>query len=199
LTYISSRWPWQGWLGIVLIAVFWSVNWGMTGLRTHWVFFPLWLGYCLLVDACVAYRKGHSLLTRNSLAFAGLFVISAPTWWLFEMINRITQYWIYSDRDAFSDLEYYFWASVYVDIPIVTGMGSARNNINVLTSDFIVACGMGAGTLSEVSLGLKAAKPVILLGWDRDGIAFLYKLDPENVHVAESIDEAISLINSHLK
>jgi uncharacterized protein (TIGR00725 family) len=30
-----------------------------------------------------------------------------------------------------------------VDIPIITDMGSARNNINVLSSDAVIACGVG--------------------------------------------------------
>jgi uncharacterized protein (TIGR00725 family) len=51
-----------------------------------------------------------------------------------------------------------------VDIAVFTGMGDARNVINVLTSDVVVACGVeGPGTASEVSLALKAGKPVILL------------------------------------
>ena len=32
--------------------------------------------------------------------------------------------------------------SKYVDIPIITGMGSARNNINVLSSDVLIAVGI---------------------------------------------------------
>ena len=52
-----------------------------------------------------------------------------------------------------------------VDIAVFTGMGEARNAINVLTSDVIVACGVeGPGTVSEIALALKAEKPVILLG-----------------------------------
>lgn len=53
--------------------------------------------------------------------------------------------------------------SRYVDIPICTGMGGARNNINVLSSDVVVALGLGAGTTSEIMLTLKADKPMILL------------------------------------
>jgi hypothetical protein len=52
-----------------------------------------------------------------------------------------------------------------VDIAVFTGMGDARNVINVLTSDVVVACGVeGPGTASEVSFALKTGKPVILLG-----------------------------------
>ena len=54
-------------------------------------------------------------------------------------------------------------ASEFIDIPIVTGMGQARNSINVLSSDFVVACRGGAGTLSEIALAIKSEKPVILL------------------------------------
>ena len=60
-----------------------------------------------------------------------------------------------------------------VDIAIATDMGNARNNINVLSSDAIVACGMGTGTLSEIALALKAGKPVVLLNWDERSRDFL--------------------------
>lgn len=53
--------------------------------------------------------------------------------------------------------------SKYIGIPIITGMGNARNCINVLSSHVIVACPGGAGTLSEIALGLKSGVPVILL------------------------------------
>jgi len=59
-----------------------------------------------------------------------------------------------------------------LDHVIVTGMGDARNLINVLTSDVVIACPGGAGTLSEVALALKNGKRVILLGWDA-GEAFV--------------------------
>lgn len=48
---------------------------------------------------------------------------------------------------------------------IATGMGEARNVVNVLSSDVIVACRGGAGTLSEVAFAVKAGTPVILLDW----------------------------------
>jgi uncharacterized protein (TIGR00725 family) len=54
--------------------------------------------------------------------------------------------------------------SADLDIAVFTGMGEARNVINVLTSDVVVACGVeAAGTISEIALALKAGKPVILL------------------------------------
>jgi uncharacterized protein (TIGR00725 family) len=56
--------------------------------------------------------------------------------------------------------------SVYIDIPILTGLGSGRNNINVLSSDVVIACRGGAGTLSEIALALKAKRPVILVDFE---------------------------------
>jgi uncharacterized protein (TIGR00725 family) len=50
-----------------------------------------------------------------------------------------------------------------IHIPICTGLGSARNAINVLSSDVVVACAGGPGTISEIALALKHEKPVITL------------------------------------
>jgi hypothetical protein len=55
-------------------------------------------------------------------------------------------------------------ASPDLDYVILTGMGDARNVINVLSSDVVIACPGRAGTLSEVMLALNHEKPVILLG-----------------------------------
>ncbi|MEH2360694.1 cytochrome [Nostoc sp.] len=38
--------------------------------------------------------------------------------------------------------------SSWIDIAIFTDMGNSRNNINVLTSNLVIACGMGIGTAS---------------------------------------------------
>ena len=62
-------------------------------------------------------------------------------------------------------------ASRYIQIPIVTGMGDARNYINVLTSSVVVACPGGTGTISEIALALKNNKQVVLMNFDT-GIIF---------------------------
>lgn len=54
--------------------------------------------------------------------------------------------------------------SPFIRIPILTGMGQARNVINVLSSHVVVACPGGAGTLGEIALALKAGRPVVLMG-----------------------------------
>src|SRR5438876_10832656 len=43
-------------------------------------------------------------------------------------------------------------ASTFVDIPIVTGLGEARNNVNVLSCQLILACGMSTGTAAAICL-----------------------------------------------
>jgi len=55
-------------------------------------------------------------------------------------------------------------AAPHVDIAIPTGMGDARNVINVLSSRVVIALNGGAGTLSEVALALASERPVIALG-----------------------------------
>lgn len=80
-----------------------------------------------------------------------------------------------------------------VDIAIITGMGNARNNINVLSTDVVIACGMGSGTASEIALALKASKKVILLNNDEQSERFFKHLDPENVYTVNNPSEAIKI------
>ena len=90
----------HGWAGVILIALAWPLNWMLPGLRTHLLFFPLWLGYALLVDALVLRRRGTSILARSRRDFAALFACSAPAWWLFEAFNWRTQNWHYLGATA---------------------------------------------------------------------------------------------------
>jgi uncharacterized protein (TIGR00725 family) len=58
-------------------------------------------------------------------------------------------------------------ANPYVTVPVVTGLGEARNVIVVRSSDALVAVGGGYGTLSEVAYALKLGVPVVGLGtWE---------------------------------
>jgi hypothetical protein len=96
----------QGWLGLLLLAVCWPLNWLLLGARTAYLFFPLWLGYILIVDALVCSRSGASLWTRSRGGFVLLFILSAPAWWLFEIINNRTGNWEYLGAGGFTPLEY---------------------------------------------------------------------------------------------
>ncbi|WP_293334989.1 TIGR00725 family protein [Microcoleus sp. CAWBG58] len=79
-----------------------------------------------------------------------------------------------------------------VDIAIVTDMGNARNNINILSSDVIIACGMGAGTASEIALALKADKQVILLNENPESLLFFKSLGNFNIFVVNNAVEAMN-------
>jgi uncharacterized protein (TIGR00725 family) len=80
------------------------------------------------------------------------------------------------------------------DLLIVTGMGQARNNINVLSSSVVVACGMGAGTAAEIALAIKARRPVILLNAGPEAEAFFTSLGPDLVTTAHDPPAAAELI-----
>jgi len=121
-----GSWPTHGWLGLGLMIVFWVLNWALPGLRTHWAFFPLWLGYCLVVDALVLVRKGSSLLTRGPGAYVGLFLASVPGWWLFELINWRTRNWHYEGKHFFPDVQYFTLASLSFSTVMPAVFGTAE-------------------------------------------------------------------------
>lgn len=85
-----------------------------------------------------------------------------------------------------------------VDIPIFTDMGNARNNINVLSSDVVIACGLGVGTISEIALAIKNRKNVILLNDNPTSQDFLRSLSPGQIYVVETAEEAIATVKKLL-
>lgn len=109
-----------------LILLFWVLNWTLNGVRTHWGFFPLWLGYCLMIDGLVFRRTGTSLLTRSSRKYLGLFLVSAPVWWIFELLNVRTQNWTYIGAEIFSPIEYAFWTTLSFTTVIPAVFGGAE-------------------------------------------------------------------------
>ncbi|MGB3692984.1 MAG: TIGR00725 family protein [Spirulinaceae cyanobacterium] len=90
----------------------------------------------------------------------------------------------------------YQGVSEAVDIAIITDMGNGRNNINVLSSQVVVACGMGAGTASEIALALKANKPVILLPNQPESYQFFQSLSQDNLYLVEDVESAIAKIKA---
>jgi uncharacterized protein (TIGR00725 family) len=55
-------------------------------------------------------------------------------------------------------------ANPFIDAPIVTGLGEARNVIVVRSADVVIAIGGAFGTLSELAFALKLGVPVVGLG-----------------------------------
>lgn len=89
------------------------------------------------------------------------------------------------DKETFSE---------FIDVPIITNMRSGRNYINILSSDVVVACGIGAGTSSEISLAVKEGKKVILVGLYNEANEFYSKLAPEQIVCVKDFKEAISIL-----
>ena len=83
--------------------------------------------------------------------------------------------------------------SAAVDIPIITGMQEARNNINVLSSRVLFFIGMNAGTASELALAMKAGRPVILVRQPEDVVRVFGAMSATGV---EAVVDARSAIES---
>ena len=85
-------------------------------------------------------------------------------------------------------------ANSWVDIPIATGVGYARNMAVVKSAGAVIAIGGNYGTLSEIAYALKSGIPVIGLNtWtlSRNG-----KEDSSIIRVStaeEAVEQAVSL------
>jgi len=76
----------------------------------------------------------------------------------------------------------------YVEIPIVTGMGQARNMVIIRTVQAVIAISGEYGTLSEIAFALKNEKPVIGLNtWS------LYK-NNQDVHAIIPADNPVDAV-----
>jgi uncharacterized protein (TIGR00725 family) len=85
-----------------------------------------------------------------------------------------------------SDVE----ANSYIDIPIITGLGNARNAVNALTSQAIIAIAGSFGTLSEIALALKCGTPVVgLKTWS----AVTAEGERLPISLAETAEQAVNL------
>lgn len=58
-------------------------------------------------------------------------------------------------------------ANPFIEVVIPTGIGDMRNALIVRASLGLIAIGGGAGTLSEIAMAIKAARPIVGLStWD---------------------------------
>lgn len=88
-------------------------------------------------------------------------------------------------------------ANPYVQIPIVTNLGEARNVVLVKSAEAVIAIGGGYGTLSEIGHALRNGIPVVGLNtWslsrnDRSDNSIILAQDP-----AEAVNKAIGSIKN---
>ena len=84
-------------------------------------------------------------------------------------------------------------ANPYVDTPIVTGIGYARNLIVVKSAEAVVAIDGSYGTLSEIAYALQNGTPVI--GLDTWSLSLNEQLDHSIIqaqHAEEAVEKAIA-------
>jgi hypothetical protein len=79
-------------------------------------------------------------------------------------------------------------ANPYVKIPIVTGIGYARNVAVVRTSQAVIAIDGSYGTLTEIGYALQAGIPVI--GLDTWALSINGQAD-NNIIIADSARDAV--------
>lgn len=77
-------------------------------------------------------------------------------------------------------------ANQYVDVPIATDIGNARNVLVVMNGDAAIAVDGGTGTLSEIAHALDMGRPVV--GIDTHNI--------DGVHAVDSPADAVEYIEA---
>ena len=77
-------------------------------------------------------------------------------------------------------------ANEYVQLPIVTGLGDARNSLVVLNGDGVIAVDGGGGTVSELGYAAVYDRPVAGLG----------TFDLPWIQPVETAEEAIEYVDS---
>jgi hypothetical protein len=79
-------------------------------------------------------------------------------------------------------------ANTYVDIPIITGIGYARNSIVAKSGQAVIAVGGKYGTLSEIAYALQDKIPVIGLGTWKLATS---KSKDESIVIANNASDAV--------
>jgi uncharacterized protein (TIGR00725 family) len=94
-------------------------------------------------------------------------------------------------------------ANRYCSTVIVTGIGYARNSINILSGDIIIAIGGKSGTLTELAYAWQFNKPVICCKF-ADGWSSLFpgiKVDDRTgsvIYEADTLDQVAVFLDEFL-
>jgi uncharacterized protein (TIGR00725 family) len=90
-------------------------------------------------------------------------------------------------------------AAADITIAIPTGLGEARNAILVAAADAVIACGMSAGTASEVALALRTGKPTVLVRPTPESAMFFATIGtPATLHVSTTAVEGVAWVAARL-
>ena len=110
---------------------------------------------------------GTSLFIRSGRKYVGLFLISAPAWWLFEALNGRLQNWTYQGSELFSPLEYGLLATISFTTVIPAVFGSAE-----LISSFGFWKRVGRGP--RIRPDRKTTLTFFIAGWLMLGLMFAW-------------------------
>lgn len=92
-------------------------------------------------------------------------------------------------------------ANPFVDVPIATGIGFARNYLNIMSSDAIISIAGSGGTLSEIGYAIALRKALILVqgtGGVTDMLAQHHSLFTDAIiYLANTGSEAVNLAFTH--
>lgn len=89
--------------------------------------------------------------------------------------------------------------SQYVEIPIFTDAGLARDYFNILSSQVVVVVGkVSDGTLVEVAYAVKKEIPLVLLNVPKFEEQLIFKRTAGKVSVCKSVTEVVKVIEKLL-
>ncbi|MBS0171601.1 MAG: hypothetical protein JSR62_14720 [Nitrospira sp.] len=124
-----AAFPWWGWGAAIWTLMLWGLAWSrfewMQPFQAH-TFFPLWLGYIVLVNALTFRRVGWCMLVDRPRYVLSLFSLSAAFWWFFEYLNRFVQNWYYLGGDELSAGAYVLQATVAFSTVLPAVLGTAE-------------------------------------------------------------------------
>lgn len=94
-------------------------------------------------------------------------------------------------------------ANPYLTAAVASGIGFARNSMNVLSGDVIVAIGGKTGTMSELSYAFQYGKPIIICsfagGWSAAFSDIALREDARSlIHTAATVNEATGMLDALL-
>lgn len=85
-------------------------------------------------------------------------------------------------------------ANEWVEVPIATGLGEARNLIVVRSADAVIAVGGRYGTLIEIAFALHHGRPIVGLGtWRLEAPGLVHPVPLEvAVDAADAVERALA-------